>query len=67
MGDLIVLSPPIPESLTTSKLADFSVFQKNTWKIYIDNILYKQIIVIYNVDIHVASKEYENNLGKLKQ
>ena len=30
MGDLIVLSPPILESLTTSKLTDFSVFQKNT-------------------------------------
>ena len=34
MGDLIVLSPPILESLTTSKLTDFSVFQKNTWKTY---------------------------------
>ena len=51
MGDLIVLSPPILESLTTLKLTDFSVFQKNTRKTYIDNILYKQIIVIYNVDI----------------
>ena len=30
MEDLIVLSPPILESLTTSKLTDFSVFQKNT-------------------------------------
>ena len=34
MGNLIVLSPPILESLTTSKLTDFSVFQKNTWKTY---------------------------------
>ena len=30
MGDLIVLSPPIFESLTTSKFPDFSVFRKNT-------------------------------------
>ena len=28
---LIVLSPPILESLSTSKLTDFSVFQKNTY------------------------------------
>ena len=34
MGDCIVLFPPILESLTTSKLTDFSVFQQNTWKTY---------------------------------
>ena len=52
MGDLSVLSPPILESLTTLKLTDFSVFQKNTRKTYKTNMkLYKQIIVIYNVDI----------------
>ena len=34
MWDLIFLFPPNFESLTTSKLTDFSVFQKNTWKAY---------------------------------
>ena len=34
MGDLIVFSPPILESLTTLKMTDFSVFQKNTQKTY---------------------------------
>ena len=28
MGDVIVLSPPILQSLTTSKLTDFSVYFK---------------------------------------
>ena len=53
MGDLIVLSPPILDSLTTSKLTDFSVFQKkheNRIRQHIIHV-YKQIIVIYNVDI----------------
>ena len=50
MWDLIVLFPPNSESLTTSKLTNFSVFQKNTWKIQRQHIV-KQIIVIYNADI----------------
>ena len=56
------LFPPNLKSLTTSKLTDFSVFQKNTRKTYKTDIhtciqlLYKQLIVIYNVDI--ASQDH---------
>ena len=55
--DLIL--PPKLESLTTSKLTDFSVFQKNTQKTYLkQHIIHANSIVIYNVDIYIASKDH---------
>ena len=66
MGDFIVLSPRILESLTPSKLTDFSIskeYEKHIRQQY--SHFYKQIILIYNVDI--LPQKNENNLGKLKQ
>ena len=61
MGDAIVLSPPILQSLTTSKLTDFSVFQKNTWKTYKTTYYTSKFLVI------CLKRIYGNNLGELKQ
>ena len=61
--DLIVLFPPNPESLTTSTLTDFSVFQKNG---KIRQHIIKQNIIIYNVDIYCLkrSRKFLENLVK---